>query len=138
MEQLRIPGPTPLPGEVLQAQSRQMINHRGPEFEKLLREVTTNLQEIFQTKNDILMLTGSGTGGLEAAIVNTLSPGDKVLSVSNGVFAERFASVAKQFGADVIPVRFEWGKGADADAVGQALKDDPEIKAVMVTHNETS
>ncbi|MFC1983550.1 pyridoxal-phosphate-dependent aminotransferase family protein [Chloroflexota bacterium] len=138
MEQLRIPGPTPLPSEVMQAQNRQMINHRSPEFEQLLSGVTANLKQIFQTKNDVLVLTGSGTGGLEAAIVNTLSPGDKVLSVSNGVFAERFATIAKQFGADVIPLRFEWGKAVDADAVRQALQAEPEIKAVMVTHNETS
>jgi len=138
VEQLRIPGPTPLPNEVMQAQSQQMINHRGPEFEQLLSGVTTNLKQIFQTKNDVLVLTGSGTGGLEAAIANTLSPGDKVLSVSCGVFGERFAAIAKQFGAEVIPLRFEWGKAADADAIRQALQAEPEIKAVLVTHNETS
>jgi aspartate aminotransferase-like enzyme len=81
MEQLRIPGPTPCPKEVLQAMSRQMINHRGPQFTQLLNDVTAKLKELFQTKADVFLLTGSGTGGLEAAIVNTLSPGDKVLSV---------------------------------------------------------
>jgi aspartate aminotransferase-like enzyme len=85
-----------------------------------------------------LILTGSGTGGLEAAAVNTLSPGDKVLSVSIGVFGERFAKIATKFGAEVVPLRFEWGKAADPAAIRQALKDDPTIKAVMVTHNETS
>ena len=84
------------------------------------------------------MLTGSGTGGLEAIIVNTLSPGDKVLSVSIGVFGERFASIAEQFGAEVIPLRFEWGTAANVDAIRQALQAEPEIKAVLVTHNETS
>jgi aspartate aminotransferase-like enzyme len=138
MEQLRIPGPTPCPKEVLQAMSRQMINHRGPQFTQLLNDVTAKLKELFQTKADVFLLTGSGTGGLEAAIVNTLSPGDKVLSVSIGVFGERFASIAQQFGAEVVPLKFEWGKAADADAVSQALKNEPKIKAVLVTHNETS
>ena len=138
MEELRIPGPTPLPGEVLQTLSRQMINHRGPEFGQILNGVTDNLKQLFQTKGDVFLLTSSGTGGLEAAIVNTLSPGDKVLSVSNGAFGERFAAIAEQFGAEVIPLRFEWGKAADVDAVRQALQAEPKIKAVLVTHNETS
>jgi len=138
MEELRIPGPTPCPSEVLQTLSRQMINHRGPEFEQILNGVTANLKQLFQTKNDVFLLTGSGTGGLEAAIVNTLSPDDKVLSVSVGVFGERFAIIAEQFGAEVIPLRFEWGKAADVDAVRQALQEEPKIKAVLVTHNETS
>ncbi len=138
MEQLRIPGPTPLPSEVLQAMTKQMINHRGVEFGQILSGVTDKLKQLFQTKGDVFLLTGSGTGGLEAAIVNTLSPGDTVLSVSIGVFGERFAAIAGQFGAEVIPLRFEWGKAADVDAVRQALQAEPKIKAVLVTHNETS
>jgi len=138
MENLRIPGPTPCPSEVLQVMTKQMINHRGDEFAEILNDVTAKLKQMFQTKGDVFLLTGSGTGGLEAAIVNTLSPGDKVLSVSIGVFGERFAAIAEQFGAEVIPLRFEWGKAADADAVRQALQAEPKIKAVLVTHNETS
>ncbi|MFC1939150.1 pyridoxal-phosphate-dependent aminotransferase family protein [Chloroflexota bacterium] len=138
MEGLRIPGPTPCPPEVLQAMARQMINHRGPEFVKILNEVTDKLKQLFQTKNDVFLLTGSGTGGLEAAIVNTLSPGDKVLAVSIGVFGDRFATIAKEFGAEVIPLNFEWGKAADTEAIRQALQNEPKIKAVLVTHNETS
>ncbi len=138
MENLRIPGPTPLPDEVLRVMSKQMINHRGVEFGQILSDVTAKLKQLFQTKGDVFLLTGSGTGGLEAAIVNTLSPGDKVLSVSIGVFGERFASIAQQFGAEVIPLGFEWGKAADADAVRQALHAEPDVKAVLVTHNETS
>jgi len=138
MENLRIPGPTPCPPEVLRALSRQMIPHRGKEFQEILNKITANLKELFQTKNDVFVLTGSGTGGLEAAIVNTLSPGDKVLSVPIGLFGERFATIASLFGADVIPLSFEWGKAADPDAVHQALRSDPNIKAVLVTHNETS
>ncbi len=138
MENLRLPGPTPLPNEVLQALTKQMINHRGPEFRQIINGMTANLKQLFQTENDLFLLTSSGTGGLEAVIVNTLSPGDRVLSVSIGVFGERFASIAEQFGAEVIPLRFEWGKPADADAVRQALQAEPQIKAVLVTHNETS
>ena len=138
MEELRIPGPTPCPSEVLQVMTKQMINHRGPEFGQILNGVTAKLKQLFQTKGDVFVLTGSGTGGLEAAVVNTLSPGDKVLSVSIGVFGERFASIAQQFGAEVISLRSEWGQSADVDAVRQALYAEPKIKAVMVTHNETS
>jgi len=101
MEHLRIPGPTPCPDEVLQAMAKQMINHRGEEFGQILDGVTAKLKQILQTKGDVFLLTSAGTGGLEAAIVNTLSPGDKVLSVSVGVFGDRFASIAKQFGAEV-------------------------------------
>lgn len=138
MGQLRIPGPTPCPPEVLQAMGRQMINHRGEEFRKLLTDVTGKLKQIFQTRNDVLILTGAGTGGLEAAVVNTLSPGDKVLAVTVGAFGDRFANIAKQFGADVTLLKFEWGKAADVDTIRKGLQADPKIKAVLLTHNETS
>ena len=138
MENLRIPGPTPVPDEVLQAMTKQMINHRGTEFGKILNGVTEKLKQLFQTESDVFLLTSSGTGGLEAAVVNTLSPGDKVLSVSVGVFGDRFTSIAQQFGAEVIPLTFEWGKAADVDTIRQALQNEPGIKAVLVTHNETS
>jgi aspartate aminotransferase-like enzyme len=100
--------------------------------------VTADLKKVFQTKNDLLLLTGSGTGGLEAAVANMLSPGDKILSVSIGVFGDRFANIAKAFGADVVPLKVEWGKAAEPEAVRKAIKDNPAIKAVLVTHNETS
>jgi aspartate aminotransferase-like enzyme len=116
----------------------QMVNHRGPEFHQMLSDVTEGLKKVFQTKNDVLLLTGSGTGGLEAAVVNLFSPRDKVLSVTIGVFGDRFTSIAKQFGADVISLKVEWGKAADPDAIKKAIKDNPGIKAVLVTHNETS
>ena len=138
MEHLRIPGPTPCPAETLQAMSKQMINHRGEEFGQIINEVTANLKKVFQTSGDVFLLTGSGTGGLEAAVVNTLSPGDKVLSVSVGVFGERFATIAETFGAEVINLRFDWGQAADIDSIRRALDKEPEIKAVLVTHNETS
>ncbi len=138
MEQLRIPGPTPLPKEVMQAISRQMINHRGPEFRQIFKDVTEKLKIFFQTKNDLLVLTGAGTGGLEAAIVNMFSPGDKILGVSIGVFGDRFINIAKTYGADVTPLKFEMGQAADPDAIKKALQADPQIKGVIITHNETS
>jgi aspartate aminotransferase-like enzyme len=104
----------------------------------LLNDVTDKLKQLSQTDNDFFLLTGSGTGGLEAAVVNTLSPGDTVLSVSIGVFGDRFAAIARQFGAEVIPLNFEWGQAADPDAVSKALADNLKVKAVLVTHNETS
>ena len=138
MSNLRIPGPTPCPPEVLQAMSWQMINHRGPQFAGYLKEVTEGLKTIFQTKNDVFILSCSGTGGLESAVVNTLSPGDKVLGVSIGVFGDRFATIAKTYGAEVVSLKFEWGKAANPDKVADALKANPDVKAVLVTHNETS
>jgi aspartate aminotransferase-like enzyme len=136
--QLRIPGPTPCPPEALQAMGRQMINHRGGEFGKILSSITGKLKQAFQTKGDVFVLTASGTGGLEAAIVNTLSPGDKVLSISNGAFGERFADIAEEYGAEVIRLNFEWGKAVDLDAAEKALKANGNIKAILATHNETS
>lgn len=136
--QLRIPGPTPCPPQALEALGKQMIAHRGKEFGQLLASITAKLQRVFQTKEDILVFTASGTGGLEAAIVNTLSPGDKILSASNGVFGDRFADIAEQYGASVKRLTFEWGQPVDPDAVKRALSADASIMAVLVTHNETS
>lgn len=138
MVELRIPGPTPCPPEVIEAMARQMIDHRGSEFIKILNGITDKLKQVFMTKNDLFVLTGSGTGGLEAAVVNTLSPGDKVLAVSIGSFGDRFATIARLFGADVISLNFEWGQAADPDVIRKALHAEPKIKAVLVTHNETS
>jgi aspartate aminotransferase-like enzyme len=135
---LRIPGPTPLPENVLQIMSKQMINHRGKEFGEILDNVTTNLKTLFQTKNDVFVYTTSGTGGLEAAVVNALSPGDNVLSVIIGVFGERFAQIAETYGANVTRLVFDYGTSADPDKVKEALDLNPTIKAVLVTHNETS
>jgi aspartate aminotransferase-like enzyme len=135
---LRIPGPTPCPDDVLKAIGRQMINHRGKSFAEMSNRITPKLQQCFQTKNDVFILTTSGTGGLESAVVNTLSPGDKVLGISIGFFGERFAECAQVYGAEVIPLKYEWGKAVDPEDVRKALKDNPGVRAVTVTHNETS
>ena len=136
--QLRIPGPTPCPPQVLQAMGGQMTNHRGPEFTGFLSSITDRLKQVFQTRSDVFLLTASGTGGMESAIVNTLSPGDKVLSVSNGFFGDRFGDIAVAYGADVIRLGFEWGKPVDPDAVTRALRANRDIRATLVVHNETS
>ena len=136
--QLRIPGPTPLPEKVREAGSRQMIDHRGVEFARLIRCVTARLQTFFQTTNDVLILTGSGTGALEAAVVNLMSPGDRVLAVTIGVFGERFGTIARAFGADVTQLSFPPGQAVDPDVLRSSLNNDGPFHAVLVTHNETS
>lgn len=135
---LRIPGPTPCPDYVLKAMGQDMINHRGPEFQDMIHRTTERLKKVFETKNDVFILTGSGTGAMEAAIVNTLSPDDTVLSVSIGVFGDRLAEIAEVYGANVIRFTTEWGVAADPNELKKTLDDNPNIKAVLVTHNETS
>ncbi len=138
MSNLRLPGPTPVPPEVYQAMSKQMIDHRGVEFAELIERLTANLQRAFQTTNDLYVLSSSGTGAMEAAIVNTLSMGERVLGVTIGNFGDRFLKIASSYGASVTQLKFDEGEVADPEKIRQALKDDPEITAVLVTHNETS
>lgn len=135
---LRTPGPTPLPPGVREALSRDMVNHRGPEARDLMRRVTVGLKAVFQTENDVLVLTGSGTGGLEAAVVNLFSPGERILSVTIGVFGDRFAKIAERFGVEVLRLSFPLGTAADPKGIAARLEEDPSITSVLVTHNETS
>lgn len=135
---LRIPGPTPVPQDILEAVGRPMVDHRGRDFAALIERVSERLKEFFLTKQDVLTLSASGTGGLEAAIVNTLSPGDKVLAVSIGAFGDRFAAIAETYGAEVTMLPYEWGQAADPDEIRRALANNRDVKAVLVTHNETS
>jgi aspartate aminotransferase-like enzyme len=137
---LRIPGPTGLPSAVREAGARQMVNHRGPEFAAMLGRISSGLRPFFGTANDVLLLSCAGTGGLESAIVNTLSPGDAVLGVSIGSFGDRFAKIASTYGARVTKLDVEWGRAADPDDVRRALRDAPGggYRAVLLTHNETS
>ncbi len=137
-QNLRTPGPTPVPEDIVEAMSQPMINHRGPEFLELVNEVTDKLKQVFMTQNDVYVLTASGTGCLEAAIVNTLSPGDQVLGLTAGSFGDRFCDMAEAYGAEVRRLEFEWGGPIDPDGVRDALRETPEIKAVLITHNETS
>jgi aspartate aminotransferase-like enzyme len=135
---LRIPGPTALPPSVREAGARQMINHRGPEFAAMLDRILTGMKPYFGTTRDIAMITTAGTGGLEAAVVNTISPGDRVLGVSIGSFGDRFAKIARTYGADVTKIDVEWGRAADPAAIRAELERDPGYRAVLLTHNETS
>ena len=137
-QNLRTPGPTPIPDDIVEAMASPMINHRGPEFDALITKATEQLKQVFMTKNDLLILTASGTGALEASLVNTLSPGDRVLAATAGSFGDRFTEMAAAYGADVKRMDFEWGGPIDPDAIRKGLQDEPAIKAVIITHNETS
>jgi len=115
-----------------------MVNHRGPEFAVLQNSIVERLKRAYKTENDVLILTAAGTGGLEAAIVNFLSPGDKVLAVTIGAFGDRFAKIASTYGAEVTKVTSEWGKAADAAKVREAIQANGPFKVVLMTQNETS
>ena len=135
---LRIPGPIPVPPDILEDMSRPMINHRGPEYKDLLLSATDRLKRVFETEGDVWIITGSGTAAMEAAVVNTLSPGDKMINATIGVFGNRFTDVASAFGAEVITLDFPFGEVIDLDVLRACLNDNPDVKAVTVTHNETS
>ena len=135
---LRIPGPVPLPDDVLEIVGAQMINHRGPAYAKTLDRMTANLKTVMMTVNDVYFITASGTGAMETAVVNTLSPGDKVLSIIIGTFGERFAEIAEAYGTDVTRLVFELGQAADLDRVRESIRSIPGLKAVVLTHNESS
>ena len=136
--QLRIPGPTPLPERVVRSMNRPMIDHRGPEFAAILSEITAGAKRVFKTSNDLLLLTCSGTGGLESAVANLVSPGDEVVVALSGNFGERFGALASAYGADVVRLEFEWGQPVDADDLARVLESHPKAKVVLLTHNETS
>lgn len=136
--QLRIPGPTPVPHRVQQAMDAPMINHRGPEFKALLPELESGLKWAFQTENDMLIFPASGTGGLESAVANLVSPGERVLAVTIGAFGDRFADLAAAFGAQVIRYAPPWGEGADPQDLDDVLGKEPDVATVLITHNETS
>jgi aspartate aminotransferase-like enzyme len=136
--QLRIPGPTPLPDRVVRSMNRPMIDHRGPEFAGILAEITAGARRVFKTKNDLLLLTSSGTGGLESAVANLVSPGDEVVVALCGNFGERFAALAAAYGADVVRLEFEWGRPVDPDDLAVVLQRHPKAQVVLLTHNETS
>ena len=136
--QLRIPGPTPLPERVVRSMNRPMIDHRGPEFAAILAEITAGAKRVFKTKSDLLLLTSSGTGGLESAVANLVSPGDQVVAALCGNFGERFAALAAAYGADVVRLEFEWGQPVDPDDLALVLQQHPKAHVVLLTHNETS
>jgi len=136
--QLRIPGPTPVPDRVQKAMNAPMINHRSPEFRALLPELEQGLRWAFQTQNDMLIFPASGTGGLESAVANVVSPGERVLAVTIGAFGDRFADLATAFGANVLRYTLPWGEAADPQDLDDLLSREHDIATVLVTHNETS
>jgi alanine-glyoxylate transaminase/serine-glyoxylate transaminase/serine-pyruvate transaminase len=137
---LQIPGPTNVPDRVLRAIDRPTIDHRGPEFQRLGKEVLEGIKRIFQTKNPVIIYPASGTGAWEAALVNTLSPRDKVLMAETGHFAALWHKMAKKLSLDVELIPGDWRHGADHAAIEKRLAEDKghAIKAVCVVHNETS
>lgn len=137
-QQLRVPGPTPLPDRVIRSASRQMINHRGPEFAALLRDIEEGLRWAMHTDNDVLIYPCSGTGGLEAAVVNLLSPGERALFCTMGSFGDRWADIGVGYGADVFRLRVPDGEPIDPEDVDRILAENNDITTVFVTHNETS
>ncbi|MGL4635217.1 MAG: pyridoxal-phosphate-dependent aminotransferase family protein [Beijerinckiaceae bacterium] len=137
---LQIPGPTNTPLAVLAAMAKPTIDHRGPDFQKLGKEVLANIKPIFGTKNPVIIYPATGTGAWEAALVNTLSPGDKVLMFRTGWFATLWHKMAEKLGLDAVIIDSDWRAGADAAQIEAHLKADKShsIKAVCVVHNETS
>jgi alanine-glyoxylate transaminase/serine-glyoxylate transaminase/serine-pyruvate transaminase len=137
---LQIPGPTNVPDRVLRAMDRPTIDHRGPEFNRLAREVLDGLKPIFGTRGPVVIYPASGTGAWEAALVNTLSPGDRVLMVETGHFASLWRKLAVRLGLEVEFLPGDWRHGADPEAIGARLSEDAAhaIRAVCVVHNETS
>lgn len=135
---LLAPGPTQVPPEVLLAMARPMVHHRAPEFAAMFAELREDLKWLFQTRNDVLTLVASGTGAMEGAVANFLSPGDKALYVNGGKFGERWGKLCKAFGVSGIEIKVEWGESVDPQAVADALKKDSAIKAVYIQASETS
>ena len=135
---LLAPGPTPVPPAVLQAMAQPIIHHRTPEYEALFDEVRRDLRLLFQCKNEVLMFAASGTGAMEGAVVNTLSPGDQVVVVHGGKFGERWAEICQAYGLRVLTVDVPYGKSVDPAVVAAALQRASEIKAVFATQSETS
>ena len=135
---LLTPGPTPLPPEVLQAQTRPIIHHRTPQFQAILKEAAEGLKFVFQTSHDVYILTSSGTGAMEASVVNLLSPGDTVICIQAGKFGERWTEICKAYGIQTEVIDVAWGKAVDPKDVEKKLKANPAVKVVFSTLCETS
>jgi aspartate aminotransferase-like enzyme len=132
------PGPTPVPPEVLAATAAPMIHHRAPDFRAALARVLERLAQVFRTENEILLFTSAGTGAMESTVSNLCSPGDRVLVVSHGYFGERFAAMAKAYGTELVHLRYAWGETPSANEVGEKVEEVSGVKAVFLTHSETS
>lgn len=132
------PGPTPLPPQVLEAMSRPILHHRTREFAELFAYTLSEMQYVYRTKNIVLLMTTSGSGAMESSVVNLLSPGDKAVVHSTGVFGDRFAAILKAYGLEPVVVSEEWGHAADPDKLAAALQSCPGARAVFFQHTDTS
>jgi aspartate aminotransferase-like enzyme len=137
-QNLRVPGPTPIPPEVMAAQANPMLNHRGPEFAAIVKRTTLRLQYFFQTAATVMTFAASGTGGQESAVANLFSPGDHVVSIIIGNFGNRLAKIATIYGLQVTRIEFPWGEAADPTVIEARLHEIAPYKGVLITHNETS
>lgn len=136
--QLLSPGPTPIPEKVLSAAAEPIIHHRTPEFSAILMETMAGLKQVFQTEQDVFILTSSGSGAMEAAVVNTLSPGDSVLSINGGKFGGRWSQICQAYGVNVNEIKLEWGQTYSKNELSEELHSAPDIKAILTTLSETS
>ena len=134
---LLAPGPTPVPSRVRLAMAQPMFHHRTPQFSALFGEVRKQLQELFQTEQDVLMLASSGTGAMEASVNNCFAPGDEIVFVNGGKFGERWGKLATTFGLKPIEIRVEWGRAVRPDQIEQALSEHPNAKGVLLQASET-
>jgi aspartate aminotransferase-like enzyme len=132
------PGPTPVPDSVLSVAAEPIIHHRTPEFSEIFMKVTEGIKHVFGTKEDVFILTSSGSGAMETAIVNTLSPGDKMISINAGKFGERWGNIGKAYGLNVREIVLDWGADYSKEQLAAELKADPGVKAVFTTLSETS
>ncbi|MDP3804014.1 MAG: alanine--glyoxylate aminotransferase family protein [Candidatus Omnitrophota bacterium] len=135
---LMTPGPTPVPEEIRNEMAKPIIHHRTREYQAIFKDVTEGLKKIFKTSGDLFTFTSSGTGAMEASIVNVLSPGDKIIVVRGGKFGERFGEIGAAYGVEVIPVDIEWGAAPRPDVIADTLKKNPDVKGVYTTLCETS
>ena len=122
----------------MRAATRPVVNHRGAAFRELYKQVTAELKNVFQTEGEVMLITGSGTAAMEAAVVNLVSPGEKVLVLVGGKFGERWGEIARAYGAEVIEWHYDWRQGAEPEELARRLAADPDIVAVFATHNESS
>lgn len=135
---LLTPGPTPVPSKVLEAMARPIIHHRTSEFQEIFKEVNENLKYLFCTKEDVLTFASSGTGAMEGCVANLLNRGDTAVVVNGGKFGERWAEICETYGIKTIAIDIEWGTAIDPLRIETTLKNNPKVKAVFITHCETS
>jgi aspartate aminotransferase-like enzyme len=135
---LLTPGPTPIPPRVAAKSAEPIIHHRTKEFGEVFNSVQDGMKYVYRTKQDVLMISGSGSAGMEAAVANTLSHGDKVLIGNMGSFGDRWVQISTAYGLNIQQIKVEWGKPIEPSAVEEALKKDKDIKAVLIQHTDTS